>query len=297
MANKTIHDLSEVTKALSTHQLEVDDGNSATSTEKMPLSMLGLELDTTYDSASAHSNITGVIGEMQMVDVSALSAGITWTTPASAKLGEMCGIYISNGSTTAGEEVGIRTPATDEIQGTNYNSADFTRVWQEGEVLVFQCISATNPDWRLAYDGRIACVCKITPGSATTGESSNTWTDIDLSGGTAHTDIGGMANIANDRVDVRRSGDYVIQQAGRPNSSVADQKFWSLGYSVNADVNTEQVTIINPSTGTSFYANASFLAHGLVSGDTITPRYRTQEGSRGWSSSLTITWLIVREVL
>jgi hypothetical protein len=100
------------------------------------------------------------------------SADRLWTLPGTAKVGEMCGIYIVDGDATY--EVDIHTDNTADKIGnsTGFHSAgtEFTKLFIENECMVFMCVNATNPDWIVIYDGLRTsawCSCASMPPTPT----------------------------------------------------------------------------------------------------------------------------------
>jgi hypothetical protein len=215
--------------------------------------MGGLEYDTTYDINANHSDYTFVaadLGKIFGVDLSgaALTSEVIFDLPAEANVnvGERIGFYITNGSSTDGEELAIRTAAVgDTINGTDYNASDWSRLFITGELVIFRCINkTTQADWIVEYDGRIPCVARLTGGSDITSSGLSTFYDVPLN---SSVNVGNVYDSGNGRIKARRTSKWQINGITHSYNNIANEKY----YSCRALVNT---TVVGYSVGSTGYS-------------------------------------------
>jgi hypothetical protein len=222
MADTTIWDLTAETVMTAAHRIPVQDTSSATTAQYATHALLGgLEVDTTFDTAADHADISGVVGQLHLVDLSALASEVIFRLPTTAQVGERIGVYITVGSTTDGEELAIRTTAAsnDTINGVDHDTADWSRLFITGESLIFRCITA-NTDWIVEHDGRIPCVFRATLASTLTTNSASTWETVGFD--TAATNVGNVYDTTGEQFSVRRTASWVMTCNIYTNSTYAD---------------------------------------------------------------------------
>lgn len=165
----------------------------------------GTSLSVSTQSVTT-ADVTGAVNTIYRLDLSGLTADRNITLPT-ASVGDRIRIEISAGNNTYA--LIVKGAATVTINGGSA-ATEWSRVFYANEVVEFEATSSTN--WRLINDGRIACNCRI-DGNGGTNQSiaASTWTTVNGSLLTnAVYDSGGMADTTNGRINIRRSGDYLI---------------------------------------------------------------------------------------
>lgn len=157
----------------------------------------GSDADTTMD-----------VGKMYVVDMSAWATAVrTYRLPTTAAVGDRIGIAIAAGNAT--HELAVRTVAAsnDTINGVDYDSADWSKLFIAGEVVIFRCVTADTA-WVVEYDGRIpseASISRQTTQSITSATTTTVQcTTLDYATG-MDTDI-----VTNYTITTRRAGIYAI---------------------------------------------------------------------------------------
>lgn len=121
--------------------------------------MGGLEIDTSYNSAADHSDISAAAGKLYLVNLSSVTTNnLVFTLPvaASVQTGERVGVHIT--ATNASFELDLKSGASlDLINGTDHSSTAWSNIWIVGETVVFRCIDGSTGDWIVEYDGRVPC--------------------------------------------------------------------------------------------------------------------------------------------
>jgi len=238
------------------------------------------------------TDITGAIGQYYLITQSSQSANIDFTLP-SASIGDRIGVYMVDGDDTYA--VIIKGAASQTINGGSA-ATEWSRLFIQGETCIFRCVAANT--WIIEHDGRIPCCGKVKPQTDVTGNSAGTYTVIDLSGSTAEINIGDMVDIANDKMNIRRDGRYIIRVAGRPYSSVADGDYYGVGWGENTkSTATELQQFVSPASTTGVYQSINSI-RDLSAGDYIAGIFRAQSANDGFNGgSDGITWFIVEEQL
>src|SRR6056300_1233645 len=126
----TIYELNAETTMTADMQFAFQKTSAATRPKSATFALMGgLELNTTYDTASDHANITAAVGTLYTIDISAVTTdNLQFDLPDTAKVGERVGVYITTGDDAF--ELEIRTAAT----GSLLNGVD---------------ISASSTTWKL----------------------------------------------------------------------------------------------------------------------------------------------------
>jgi hypothetical protein len=236
MADETVFELTQENTMTAGMRFPLQETSSSTKATSATYALMGgLEWESSRDTNADHIDFTGTPGQIHAVDMSgaALTGEVIFDLPAEAnvEVGERVGVYITAGSSTDGEELAIRTAATgDTIQGsaTDYSSADYTRLFITGELMIFRCINkTTQADWIVEYDGRIPCTCRMTQSTAVTSSAADTFIPLDLDG-TPTYDIGDIADTANGYMTVRRDGYFLVhvwRQGQNDSSKVSNYSF------------------------------------------------------------------------
>lgn len=166
-------------------------------------------------------NVSGAVGVFDLLDINGATAAISWTLPPSANVGERVAVRVStDAQATVGRELRIfAADSSDKINGiAGYDAATapFTRLLIKGETLVFRCVSATNPDWVVEINGRKPCIAEIGSAAGTSWPAS---TAVTPNFDTTNEDNFGGADLANDRINIRRGGTYIVEIAALSNNS------------------------------------------------------------------------------
>ena len=174
--------------------------------------MGGLELNTTYDTASDHSNITAEVGKMYAINISAVTTdNLQFDLPDTAKVGERVGVYITTGDDTY--ELEVRTAAA----GSTLNGSDLSasstkwRLFISHEILICRCIVAGGAgatEWIVEYDGRIPCKTYLYGGTDITTHNADQAYDVPLT--TAGINIGNCGDTTNGYIVARRNEKWVL---------------------------------------------------------------------------------------
>lgn len=226
MANEAIYDLVQETALGAGDRFIVQQTDASTRATSATFALLGgLAIDTTYDTAADHADIAAAVGTLYLVDLSALASEVIFSLPTTANVGERVGVYITAGSSTDGEELAIRTTAAsnDTINGVDYDSADWSRLFILGEYVEFVCVTA-NTAWAVAQDGRIPCAFSATlSGDVSLGVS--TWTTLTfdtIEASPYGANVGDAFDTTNNRLNPRRTAYWDLSGHVRPDSSMPD---------------------------------------------------------------------------
>lgn len=156
------------------------------------------------------------VGKLYVTDMSAwATADRTYTLPATAAVGDRCGVVVSSGN--ASYELLMTAASGDTIEGVA-GGTEWSRVFLTGEVVIFRCVVA-NSAWVVEIDGRISCLMTIT--GSYTHTSTSAGQIIDLAGESAETDNAGMLDTANDQFVIRRAGQYLTAIQGQISASAS----------------------------------------------------------------------------
>lgn len=273
--------------------LAIHHTSGATPAEKITLATLGgLEVVTGTDADTAM-----VAGSLYTVAMSGWATSVrTYTLPTTAKVGSRIGIYITSGNAT--HELAIRTTAAsnDTINGTDYDSADWSKLFITGELVIFRCIVA-DTDWIVEYDGRIPQLGKYTLATSITTNTAATATLVDYDSGEIQINQGGICDATNNRFIARRAGEYRIYAVGRPANGVSDQQYYETH--IYEDASLVSFGGSKQSTGTgsiSIIVNAEWTS--TASDGTYWHHYfKPQEANKGADASFPVTNFTVEEVL
>lgn len=294
MADQEIRELTAETALTAAAQFVVQESTDRATRAAFSL-MGGMAVTTGSDA-----DTTMAVGTLYRVDMSAWATSVrTYSLPTTAAVGERIGVYITAGNAT--HELAIRTTAAsnDTINGTDYDSADWSKLFITGELVIFECVVA-NTDWVVLVDGRIPCSYKCNPRTAVTTNSAATWTDIDLASANEHYDVGDIGALASDQAIIRRDGKYLVSISGRPNAAVTDQAWFGVGWELNSSGTiTEQNTREFPDTSQTYYTTVNS-NYEFSDGDTINPRFRSEEANKGFDAQTAVdqlTWFAVVEIV
>lgn len=152
------------------------------------------------------AGITGEVGVMHVLDISGLTANRDFTLPATCAVGDRVGVMLSTGDATY--ELLLK-PATDDTINGGTASAEWSRLFITGEVVIFRCVTA-NAAWIVEYDGKVPQAANIVPGTSFTHTSSGAAVKVTWSDATVETNVGEVVDAANSQFIVRRAGKYLV---------------------------------------------------------------------------------------
>jgi len=211
MADGTIFDQPQETSLTAGHRFLGQKTSAGTASTSATFALLGgLAIDSTYNTAADHADITGVAGTLHLVNMSALASDLNFTLPVAASIqtGEKVAVFVTVGD--ADYEMDLLSGATgDLINGTDHSSTSWSRLFITGEYIEFICVDGATGDWAVSYDGRIPCACTIADYSGTTNHFVSGAANVPAFD-TTLINIGGMANLAGDQIDIRRGGNYFL---------------------------------------------------------------------------------------
>lgn len=198
--------------------------------------------------AGTDADTTMAIGMLYVVDMSAwATADRTYTLPATAAVGSRIGIMVTSGN--ASYELIIKPGASDTINGGSA-AAEWSRLFITGEVVILRCVTADSA-WVVEHDGRIPCVASMYLAADEGSKAASTWNKVGVDSHLIN--AGGIADNANERINIRRTGHY--DMAGQMSMSLsANGNFYSTLY-VNG-VN-QQYLLRNQTVGLTGTANGS----------------------------------------
>jgi hypothetical protein len=149
MANTKITDLTLATSPPPATNFYVDAEEDVTN-EKIPASMITLE----HTAVSADADQAMAVGKLYVVTMGAWASDNIFSLPTTAKVGERIGIYIVDGDASYKLQIRTTAASNDTINGVDYDSADWAKLFVAGEYVVFRCITADTA-WIAEEDGRV----------------------------------------------------------------------------------------------------------------------------------------------
>lgn len=149
------------------------------------------------------SNVTGVEGTLHNLDVSGMTANRDFNLPTPSAAGKRIGVRLSVGNYTY--ELLLKI-----------NSVEWSRIFIDGEIVIFVSTGTGAGDWKIENDGRIPCKAKIkNTASQTINNGTVTTVILDEDGGY---NTGSCADTGNNRMRFRRTGKYDCKGSLRYNS-------------------------------------------------------------------------------
>lgn len=196
---KVVNGLTEDTAPDSLADFALVYDTSASAAKKVQISRLGLLKNSIASVTTA--NVTGVVGTRHVLDLSGLTANRNFVLPAGAA-GDVIEVNISVGDATYALVLIGDTSIT--INGGSA-ATEWSRLITTKENVRFIATSSTN--WNVVMDGRIPCTGAI---SDTNAQNIDNTTYTKVTFDTSNADIGGLVDLANDKITVRRAGVYRI---------------------------------------------------------------------------------------
>lgn len=229
------------------------------------------------------------VGALYVTDISGYSADRTYTLPATAAVGDRCGIMLSAGDDAF--ELLITAAAGDTLIGSRGSVAggsEYTRLFITGEVMIFRCTVA-NATWVVEHDGRIPVqvLMRLSTDAASSETAATNTVPTAISGVfTADVDRGACASTSNSRFNVRRSGNYSVWCRSTTVANLTDTNYHYSALCID-DTTTIACIGIGYASGT----NSTQAPTGtqspvaLSAGSFLQYVFASQQGSRGLDSS------------
>lgn len=296
------------TTTLTRGTLEESSTGSAISLSSSTTVMLSVSADAIrrFESAAlahatgADSATTMAVGNLYVVDGSALTANRTYTLPATAAVGDRVGVMVSAGS--ASYEVILTAASGDTLNGVA-GGTEWSRVFITGEVVVMRCVTA-NSAWVVEQDGRIPQVGRMGLTSDINSSSAGAWNATDFTEAlVAQGCIVTVAGTGTSTIKVRRAGVYTISggMTAKSGATIADQE--SFGWACTANGNVGVGTILcafsaSRASGTAQQGMSGGIAAPANAGDLLQHSFYWQTTANAGLRGLNYTsFMSVAEVL
>jgi hypothetical protein len=223
MADAKLSALTEIGAIAADDELYIVD-TSGTASRKVPFARIGLEIDTTYDTAADHADIPAATGKLYIVNMGTLASDMNFTLPVAANVetGDRVGVYVSLGDDTY--EMDLKSGAAgDLINNIDHFSTSWSRLFITGEYVEFLCVDGSTGDWIVVHDGRIPSACKL-DGAGDTDQSINsaTWTAVTILSNSVY-DVGSLGDTTNDKIIPRRDGRYLVTITAFMNDAITGE--------------------------------------------------------------------------
>lgn len=165
------------------------------------------------------SDVTAQVGTHYELDVSGLTASRNFALPT-AKTGDQIRVKLTTGD--ADHELIIKGAATVTINGGTA-ATEWSRLFIDDEVVEFRATSATN--WDVVHDGRIAPSMSVGNSSGASVQSIANGVDTKIASAidTVYHNKGGLWDVTNKNIIIRRAGQYLITGGGGL-QNIVDQK-------------------------------------------------------------------------
>lgn len=306
MANVKITDLTALSGALVGADLfEMVDDVAGTPASRKVTAAVVRDFTNMAQVVGADADTTMAVNTLYVVDMSAwATADRTYTLPATAAVGDRCAVLVTAGD--ASHELILTAGSGDTLNGIA-GGTEWSRVFITGEVVVMRCVAA-NATWVVEHDGRIPQQCLMRLSTSADGEAALTFTQPTLAATpgawTADVDVGNIAGASNDRITVRRAGNFDIAYQGIAKDNMAAAKAYTVALYKTGTTNiitaATQVSGASAAITPGPNCNAVVLAQPLAADDYVLYRYRSEDGSVGLLSSAsprTVSGFSVHEVL
>jgi hypothetical protein len=226
--------------------------------------------------AGTDADTTMAVNTLYVVDMSAwATADRNYTLPATAAVGDRCGVMVSAGD--ASHELILKANTGDTLNGVT--AAEWSRLFITGEVVIMRCVTA-NAAWIVEYDGRVPSKCRIYRGADTT-TTATVDTLLPLDTNDSNYDVGSLSNVGSSAIVVRRAGMYDVQMI-LAFGSIADGKYFLSQVNVNGSAK-RVLNLENMGISSGQYLPGRTILK-LAANDSVTARYTTSD-----SASKTIT--------
>ena len=214
------------------------------------------------------SNLTATPGTLHQLTIAGLTANRDFILPDTAAVGERIGLYVVDGDD--GFEVEIKTAAAGStINGTDYSTNEWSRVFIKSETMLFRCTVAGGAgatEWIIepGGDGRIPCKASISRSGSDTATTAGALREVFCD--TSNYDVGGVGSTAS--VTMRRSGFVSVSASIMAAASIPDQKWYRLFIGKNGTgTQVSRTTIMAGKSFSSYEINTQKLRESVSPGD------------------------------
>lgn len=222
------------------------------------------------------ASFTAAKGLLYPVNLASAASDFVVTFPSSPAAGDTFGWYVT--APDSGHVQGVEALSTTNIRGGTSHDNTWS-LFALGELLVFRW-DEVNDTWQVAVDGRIAHLGLMRKNSTSTGASgvSGNWAAV-TADHVADVSIAGLVDTANDRIGIRRKGQYHLETAVQI-QAVPDTARIRSRASVGGGTTTfPGPSFINGSGGNSSMSAVSSGLYAASAGDLITYDCLTTNGA------------------
>lgn len=240
------------------------------------------------------SNVTAAKNTRYIANVSGLTANRNFVLPAGTA-GDVIELNISTGDNTYALIIIGDTGIT--INGGSA-ATEWSRLFITNESIQLVATSATN--WQVTIDKRIPCM-SVMDRIDTAVTTNAAWTDTVFDWNNVQYNIGDIADLTNNRFNLRRANKYRVFLQYRPQNTLTDQKYVSLslfknttqyGYAVSRNAATDNAMLVG------IYGTIATFA----AGDYAQAKFHTDEANVGFHQNDSApysgaTWYQIEEIL
>ena len=208
MANVKITDLTSLSGAMAGDDLfeMVDDALGTPASRKVTAAVVRDFTNMAF-AALTDANFTMAVNTIYVGSMAAwATADRTGTLPATADVGDRCGVILTGGNATY--ELILTAGSGDTLNGIA-GGTEWSRLFVTNEVVIMRCIVA-NTTWVVDVDGRKFEACRIDTNGTTAAHASASSTKISAELATVTSDPNAVWDATNKRFIPRRLGRYLI---------------------------------------------------------------------------------------
>ena len=209
MANEATFALTQETALVAGIRFPVQETSAATRTTSATFALMGGLVPTAVTINTGDQ--AGAVGVLHLATISGLTAARSWTTPATAQVGEMSGVYcVTDASTTIANVLRTKTPASsgNKIDGVDHSTNVHLTLLSRGELVIYQCVDAAGPHWITHRRQLIQSACRGYLASVASNYYTQS-TAVLIPCTTKDYEVGGIfPTAANKYVSLRRAGIY-----------------------------------------------------------------------------------------
>ncbi len=250
--------------------------------------MGGLEVN---NQTITTTDVTGAVGQLYVCTIAGLTATRNLTLP-SANVGERVGVYIVDGDDAF--ELVIKGAALQTING-GAAATEWSRLFIQGECVVCRCVAADT--WIVEVDGRIPCCARMEQNAQQTGIVTSTWTTVAYN--VADFDTGDIADLANNRFNLRRAGVFVSSHFIQIGGLGTDVRIFGRLHKNGAVTSRRFFAGHNRSTSAGSVGASGIATSSVVAGDNISTAVFHEKGtnaSTDYAASDTVTFFETTEI-
>jgi hypothetical protein len=135
-------------------------------------------------------------------------------------VGDQVGITIKKGDDTYTLDIQTTAASNDTINGVDHDSTPWSKLFQTGETVTFECVTA-DTDWIVVHDGRKQAKARVYRSTSAQTLTSTAFDQVEFD--TEDYNYGMTTDVAtNYRVTVRRDGVYSLSAFILCDASAAD---------------------------------------------------------------------------